>query len=88
MFVGLVRDPEWQPPEGFPGPRRRWRVPWRVIAAVVVFCVMLRLVPVVDHAWGPLAGYAFLLAAVTVGGLLLDRLLGPTYLRGLKDYQA
>ena len=87
--MGLVRDPDWQPPEGFPGRRRRrWAVPWRAIATVAVFCLMLWLVPVVDHAFGPFAGYGFLLAAITFGGWRLDRAMGPTYLRGLKDYQA
>ena len=90
MFVGLVRDPRWEPPEGAPEPERRrtWRIPWRAIAAVAVFCTMLWLVPVVDHAFGPLAGYGFLLAAITFGGWRFDRWLGPQYWRGLKDYQA
>ena len=55
---------------------------------MAVFCAMLRLVPVVDDAFGPLAGYGLLLAAITFGGLMVDRWLGPQYMRGLKDYQA
>ena len=87
--MGLVRDPEWQPPEGFPSPRRRrWPVPWRAIVALAIFFAMLWLVPVIDHAFGPLAGYGFLLGAITFGALQLDRWLGPQYWRGLKDYQA
>ena len=88
MFVGLVSDPERQRPEGFPGRRRRWPVPWRAIAVVAVFCFMLWLVHVVERAFGPFAGYACLLAAITFGGWQLDRGLGPGYWRGLKDYQA
>jgi len=90
MFVGLVSDPRWEPPEGAPEPERRrtWRIPWGAIAAVAVFCAMLRLVPVVDDAFGPLAGYGVLLAAITFGGLMVDRWIGPQYMRGLKDYQA
>ena len=63
MFVGLVSDPRWQPPEGAPEPERAPVVADSVARdrLVAVFCAMLWLVPVVDHAFGPLAGYGFLL---------------------------
>ena len=90
MFVGLVRDPRWEPPEGTPEPERRrtWRIPWGAIISIAVFCVMLRVVPVVDHAFGPAVGYGFLCLTVAFGGWRLDRGLGDGYWRGLKDYQA
>jgi hypothetical protein len=90
MFVGLVRDPRWEPPEGAPEPERRrsWRIPWRTIVTLIVFCTMLALVPPVGEAFGPLAGYGFLCLAVAIGGWRFDRWLGRQYWRGLKDYQA
>ena len=70
-------------PRGCPRARARpvvARFRGRAIAAVAVFCAMLWLVPVVDHAFGPLAGYGFLLAAITFGGLALRPLARPPVL--------
>ena len=90
MFVGLVRDPEWQPPEGFPEPHRgrEWRVPWRALLWLAVFWSLLSLVPAVNDAFGPLAGYGLLVAAVSLGVWRLDRWCSRQYWRGLRDYQS
>ena len=90
MFVGLVRDPRWEPPEGSPepGPRRSWRVPWRAVAWIAAFWAVLALVSVVDHAFGELAAYGLLLLTVTLAAWRLDRWMGRQYLRGLRDYQS
>jgi hypothetical protein len=90
MFVGLVRDPEWQPPDGFPGrePRRSWGLPWRAIAWVAAIWGLLRLVPVVDDAFGSLAAYGLLVASMSLGVWRLDRWCSRQYWRGLRDYQS
>jgi hypothetical protein len=90
MFLGLVRDPEWQPPEGFPDPRRRrdWSVPWRAFAWVAVLLGLLRLVPTVDDAFGSLAAYGLIVATVSLGVWRLDRWCSRQYWRGLRDYQS
>ena len=51
-----------------PSAAGRGRSPGRAIASIAVFCAMLWLVPVVDHAFGPLAGYGFLCLAMAIGG--------------------
>jgi hypothetical protein len=92
MFVGLVRDPGWQPPEGFPEPGpepgRSWRIPWRAVIWVAVLIGLLRLVPVVEDAFGPLVGYGLLVATVSLGVWRFDRWCGRLYWRGLRDYQS
>ena len=90
MFVGLVRDPDWQPPDGLPDPhgRRQWSVPWRALVWLAVFCGLLKLVPTVDDAFGPLAGYGLLVAAMSLGVWRLDRWCSRQYWRGLRDYQS
>ena len=90
MFVGLVRDPEWQPPDGFNGPgrRRSWHVPWRAILWVAAMWGLLRLVPVVVDTFGGLAGYGLLLATVSLGVWRFDRWCSRQYWRGLRDYQS
>ena len=77
-------------PEGAPEPERRraWRSRGARSSAVAVFCAMLWLVPVVDHAFGPLAGYGFLLPTDHVRRLAARPRARPRYWRGLKDYQA
>lgn len=87
MFVGLVRDPRWEPPEGEPD-HRTWEIPWRAIAYVVGFCVMLRLVSTIDHALGPVAGYASLCVLLALAAWRFDRWMSRQNWRGMKDYQA
>jgi hypothetical protein len=90
MFVGLVRDPEWQPPDGFGGSDRdrSWDVPWRSLAWLAAFLVLLRLVPIVGDAFGSLAAYGLLVATVSLGVWRLDRWCSRQYWRGLRDYQS
>ena len=92
MFVGLVRGPDWGPPEPpgepQPSPRERPRVPWRALAWVAAWCWLLALVPVADRVVGPLAGYVVLLLTVAVGVWRVERWGSRVYLRGLRDYQA
>jgi hypothetical protein len=90
MFLGLVRDPEWQPPDGFPepSPDRPWEVPWRALAWLAGLGTMLKLEPVVEHEAGAVVGYGFLLATVALGAWRLDRWCSRLYWRGLRDYQS
>jgi hypothetical protein len=91
MFVGLVRDPDWRPPDGFGdprGPRRQWSFPWRAVVWLAVFWGLLRLVPAVNDAFGALAGYGLIVATVSLGVWRLDRWCSRQYWRGLRDYQS
>lgn len=89
MFVGLVRSPEWRPPDDEqPPPRQRRRVPWKALLWVAAWCWAMALVPAVDHALGAGAGYVYLLLTVSVGVWRLERVGTGPYLRGLRDYQA
>jgi hypothetical protein len=89
MFLGLVRDPEWQPPDGFcePDPGGSWEVPWPALAWLAVLGGLLKLEPVVEHVAGAPIGYAFLLAIVALGVWRFDRWCARLYWRGLQDYQ-
>jgi hypothetical protein len=89
MFVGLVRDPEWQAPDGFPepSPRRSWEVPWRALAWLAVLGGLLKLEPVVARVAGAPIGYGFLLATVALGVWRFDRWCARLYWRGLQEYQ-
>jgi hypothetical protein len=90
MFVGLVSDPRWEPPDGLPEPEphRSWPVPWRALAWVATFWVLLALIPAADDAGGPLAGYGLLLATVVLAVWRLDRWCSRQYWRGLRDHQS
>jgi hypothetical protein len=89
MFVGLVRDPDWQPPDGFrePNPGRSWEVPWRALAWLAVLGGLLKLEPAVEHVAGAPIGYGFLLAIVALGVWRFDRWCVRLYWRGLQEYQ-
>lgn len=90
MFVGLVRESRWNPDDGLPAPRRgpTWHVPWRPLAWLAVCCVLMALVPAVEHAFGGLAGYVVLLLAVALGVWRVERWCAGQYWRGLRDHQA
>jgi hypothetical protein len=85
MFVGLVRDPGWEPePEGDPDPSRRpWpRPPWRPFAWFAGWCWLMLLAGIV----GGFAGYLIVLAAVALGCWRLDRWLARQYWGGLSEW--
>ncbi|MEA2217909.1 MAG: hypothetical protein QOJ35_535 [Solirubrobacteraceae bacterium] len=90
LFVGLVRGDGWEPPDEVPAPppAPRWHVPWRALAWVAAWWGLLALVPLVEHAFGGLVGYAFLLAVVALGFWRVERWCAGQYWRGLRDYQA
>jgi hypothetical protein len=89
MFVGLVSDPRWEPPEGFPPhePHREWHVPWRELAWIALFWAGLLLIPTAQHLLGTLAAYLLLLLVLAVGAWRLNRWCSRVYWRGMKDYQ-
>jgi hypothetical protein len=87
----LVHDRAWeQPPEDDappPRPARRWQLPWRPLAWVLAWCWLMALVPVASSAFGGLAGYAVLLAAVGLALWRLDHWCARQYWHGLRDYK-
>jgi hypothetical protein len=90
MILGLVHSSGWEPPEEVPEPRRRraWHVPWHGLAWIAGWWGLMGLVPVVEHAFGGLVGYAFLLLVVALGFWRVERWCAQQYWRGLRDYQA
>jgi hypothetical protein len=96
MFVGLVKDPgrDWRPWDDGrePGPRRSWRVPWKVVSRialwVAVIAGMFALVPEVDHLFGNLVGYVLILVTVAAGVWRIDRWFSQQYWEGLREYNS
>jgi hypothetical protein len=90
LVFGLVHDHGWEPPEDLPPRRadRTWRLPWRPLAWVAAWCWLMALVPVVDHAFGGLAGYAVLLLAVALVFWRLERWCSRQYWDGLREYRS
>ena len=92
LVVGLVHDSGWEPPEEedtpAPQPARTWRVPWRPLAWVAVWCWLMALVPVADHAFGALAGYGVLLLVVALTFWRVERWCTRQYWHGLREYQS
>jgi hypothetical protein len=90
LVFGLVHDrgpetsPEEIPPER---PGRRWHIPWRPLAWVAAACWLMALVPNLDGAFGGLAGYAVLLAAVALRFWRLERWGSRQYWHGLREYK-
>ena len=89
LVFGLVHDSGWEPPEDEPPPRRdrRWRLPWRPLAWVAAWCWLMALVPVVTQAFGGLAGYGVLLAAVALAVWRFERWCARQYWEGLREYK-
>jgi hypothetical protein len=86
VFVGLVHDHSWEPPDQGPRPPRRRRlphVPWQPFAWFAAFCWLM----VVAGAVGGLPGYVIVLLAVGMGCWRIDRWLGRQYWQGLREYQ-
>jgi hypothetical protein len=95
LVFGLVHDgrwepPEhsWEPPEDEP-PRRRWtwRLPWRPLAWFAAWCWLMALVPVVNSAFGGLAGFGVLMVAFGLVCWRLERFCARAYWNGLRDYK-
>ncbi len=88
MFVGLVHDPGRRLPEEPPGPPDPdWKVPYRLLARLLLWCVLLAVAPTVGDVAGPLAGYAVLLLAVTLGLRWVERWCARQYWSGLRDFR-
>jgi hypothetical protein len=93
MFVGLVKDPGWHgPPDGLPEKPdrepRAWRIPWGLIAWVIVLVTLIALVPVVEHRAGNFAGYVLILVVIALGTSRVERWCSRQYWRGLRDYRS
>jgi hypothetical protein len=86
----LLQDRSWEPPdeEQPPRPIRRWQLPWRPLAWFAVWCWLMALVPIVDSAFGNLAGYGVLLAAIALVLWRLDRLCRRLNWTGMRDYKS
>jgi hypothetical protein len=92
LFLGLVHDRPWEPPPDEPEqpPRRgrTWRLPWRPLAWFAAWCWLMALVPVVSSAFGSLAGYGVLLAAVALAFWRIDRWCARQYWHGLNEWKS
>ena len=94
LVLGLVHDSGWEPsgweePEDDAGRRSdwSWRLPWRPLAWFAVWCWLMALVPIVNDAFGALAGYGVLMLAVALALWRLDRLCARGYWHGLREYK-
>lgn len=90
LVVGLIGDSGWEPLENEPEPpppRRKWNLPWRPLAWAAVWCWLMALVPVVSSAFGGLAGFGVLMAAVALILWRIDRWCARQYWHGLREYK-
>jgi hypothetical protein len=90
LVLGLIHDGGWEPPEYEPEPeprRRKWNLPWRPLAWVAAWCWLMALVPVVNSAFGGLAGFGVLMLAVALGFWRLERWCARQYWQGLREYK-
>jgi hypothetical protein len=97
LVVGLVHDRGggWQPPDSAPDPpddltpRRpwTWRLPWRPLAWLAVWCWLMALVPVASRVFSPLAGYGVLMLAVALAFWRIERWCARQYWQGLREYK-
>jgi hypothetical protein len=91
LVFGLISDSGgWEPPEYEPEPERRprkWNLPWRPLVWVVVWCWLMALVPVVNSAFGGLAGFGVLMLAVALVFWRLERWCARQYWHGLREYK-
>jgi hypothetical protein len=92
LVFGLVHDRGWDPPADAEGPpeqpERRWRLAWRPLAWVALWCWLMALVSVVSSLFGGLAGYAVLMLAVALLFWRLERWCSRQYWQGLREYQS
>lgn len=91
LVLGPVHDRGWeQPPEEHEPESRRergWRLPWRPLAWVAVWCWLMALVPVVSGAFGGLAGFGVPMLAVALVVWRVDRWCARQYWHGLREYK-
>jgi len=96
LVFGLVHGGGWEPPEhdfGLPEdepPERRpwtWRLPWRPLAWFAVWCWLMALVPVINSAFGGLAGFGVLMLAFALVCWRLERFCARQYWHGLREYK-
>jgi len=97
LVFGLVHgsgweppDHGWEPPEDDPPKRREWdwhMVPWRSLAWLALWCVLMAIVAPVSSAFGGLAGFGVLMAAVALAFWRLERFCARQYWNGLREYK-
>jgi hypothetical protein len=97
LVFGLVNGGGWEPSEDGPEPpedpirkRREWNwhmVPWRTLAWLALWGVLMAIVPFVSSTFGGLAGFAVLMAAVSLAFWRLERFCARQYWQGLRDYK-
>jgi hypothetical protein len=99
LVVGLVHGRGdgggWEPPDFPPDPpidprpRRSWsfRVPWRPVVSVAVWCVLMALVPICSRVFNPAVGYGVLMAATGFAFWRGERWCARQYWHGMRDYK-
>ena len=96
LVFGLVNDGGWEPPEhGWePGeddlPERRpwtWRLPWKPLAWLAVWCWLMALIPVVSSSFGGLAGFGVVILVVVLACWRIDRFCARQHWDGMRDYK-
>jgi hypothetical protein len=96
LVFGLVHsgwdppDREWEPPADEARKRREWdwqMVPWRSLAWLAVWCALMAIVPSVTSAFGGLAGFGVLMAAVALAFWRLERFCARQYWDGLREHK-
>lgn len=90
LVVGLIHDGGWESPDDEPEqprPNRKWNLPWRTLVWIAVWFWLMALVPVASSAFGGLAGFFVLLAAVVLLFWRLERWCAKQYWAGLREYK-
>ena len=98
LVFGLVHDRGWEPPDYGPEPedefpaRKRFEwdwhtIPWRALAWLAVWCLLMAIVPFVSSTFGGLAGFGVLMIAVGLAFWRLERFCARQYWDGLRDYR-
>jgi hypothetical protein len=89
MFVGLVSDPRWEPPDDLPDRDADWMswIPWGTLAYVAAFWTLLALASAASREFGSLVGYLVILGAVALAGWRLERWMSRQNWGGMRDYQ-
>jgi hypothetical protein len=96
LVFGLVHggdpeppEPAWESPQDERPERRAWtwRPPWRPLAWFAAWCWLMALVPVVNGAFGGLAGFGVLMLAFGLACWRLERFCARVYWHGLREYK-
>lgn len=96
LVFGLVHDRPWEPPDEpwepeEEAPARRpwtWRLPWRPLAWLAAWCWLMALVPIVNSAFGGLAGFGVLMLSVALVAWRIDRWCSRQYWHGLREWKS